>query len=431
MKGGLDILRPLLVEGINLSMMQSLVGIAGLTALAIALSENRSQISWRVIVAGLSIQLAVALLLLKVPAAQGLFLALDHAVEALAAATRAGTGFVFGYVGGGPAPWAPVNPSAGFVLAFQALPMVLLISALSALLYYWRILPRIVRAASALLERAMGVGGAVGVSASATAFIGMIEAPLLIRPYLAGLSRGELFLVMTTGMSTIAGTVMVLYATFLAGVIPDPIGHLLTASLISVPAAIMVGKIMIPDEARTGAECLDDAHAYEGAMDAVVKGTLDGVRLLVGIVAMLIVLVALVSLVNTMLAALPELGAAPLTLQRIMGWLMAPIAWLMGIPAEEMMAAGALMGTKIVLNELLAYLDLARLPPEVLSLRSRLIMTYGLCGFANLGSLGILIAGLSVMAPGRRADIVALGGRSIVSGTLASCLTAAVAGLLL
>jgi CNT family concentrative nucleoside transporter len=412
-------------------LLQSAIGIAVLTGCAIILSEDRRKVSWRVVAAGLALQMLLALLLLKVPAAQGLFLALNHAVEALQAATRTGTSFVFGYVGGGPAPWTINDPAAGFVLAFQALPMVLLISALSALLYHWRILPRVVRAASRLLERSMGVGGAVGISASATAFIGMIEAPLLVRPYLGSLSRGELFLVMTTGMSTIAGTVMVLYATFLAGVVPDPIGHLLTASLISVPAAIMIGKIMIPDETRTGAAGLAEAHSYDSAMDAVVKGTLDGVRLLVGIVAMLIVLVALVSLANGMLKLGPAVFEAPLTLQRLLGWLMAPVAWLMGIPGDQMVTAGALMGTKIVLNELLAYLELARLPPEALSPRSRLIMTYALCGFANLGSLGILIAGLSVMAPGRRPEIVALGGRSIVSGTLASCLTAAMVGLLL
>ncbi len=412
-------------------MLQSCIGILGLTALAWLASEDRRRVSWRVAVVGIGAQILVAALLLKVPAAKTVFLWLNDAVEALHGASRAGTSFVFGYVGGGPVPWTASDPSAGFVLAFQALPMVLLISALSALLYHWRILPLVVRGASWLLERGFRIGGAVGVSASATAFIGMVEAPLLIRPYVARLSRGELFLVMTAGMSTIAGTVMVLYATFLAGVIPDPIGHLLTASLISVPAAIMVGRMMIPDDSRTGAAILGAEHGYDGAMDAVVKGTIDGVRLLVGIVALLVVLVALVHLANGLLTALPAVGGQPLTLQRAMGWAMAPVVWLMGIPAAEMMTAGALMGTKTVLNELLAYLDLARLPPEALSPRSRIIMTYGLCGFANLGSLGILIAGLSVMAPERRAEIVGLGARSILSGTLASCMTGAIVGLLI
>jgi CNT family concentrative nucleoside transporter len=410
---------------------QGLIGVAALVGLAFLLSENRRAASWRIVAAGLGVQLALALLLLRVPAVKPLFLALNHMVEALQAATRAGTAFVFGYVGGGPAPWTASGSSSSFILAFQALPLVLLISALSALLYHWRILPVVVRAASRLLEKSMGVGGAVGVSASATAFLGMIEAPLLIRPYVGALSRGELFLVMTAGMSTIAGTVMVLYATFLNGIIPDALGHLLTASLISVPAGLMIGRIMIPDESRTGAGRLADGHRYDGAMDAVVRGTMDGVRLLVGIVAMLVVLVALVSLANAALALGPQVAGAPLTLQRMLGWAMAPVAWAMGVPAGEMAAAGALMGTKTVLNELLAYLELARLPDEALSPRSRLIMTYGLCGFANLGSLGILIAGLSVMAPERRPDIVALGGKSIISGTMASCLTGAMVGLVL
>ncbi|KIL97563.1 Nucleoside permease NupC [Paramagnetospirillum magnetotacticum MS-1] len=410
---------------------QGLIGILGLVGLALLLSEDRRAVSWRVVAAGLAVQLSLALLLLKVPAAKLLFLGLDRAVDALQTATRAGTSFVFGYVGGGPAPWTAANPASGFILAFQALPLVLLMSALSALLYHWRILPVVVRAASRLLEASMGVGGAVGVSASATAFLGMIEAPLLIRPYVGKLSRGELFLVMTAGMSTIAGTVMVLYATFLEGVIPDAIGHLLTASLISVPAGLMIGRVMVPDRAMTGAGQLGDGHGYAGSMDAVVQGTMDGVRLLVGIVAMLVVLVALVSLANAGLGLLPDVAGAPVTLQRGLGWVMAPVAWAMGIPAAEMVTAGALMGTKTVLNELLAFLDLAHLPPEALSPRSRLIMTYGLCGFANLGSLGILIAGLSVMAPERRAEIVGLGGRSIIAGTMASCLTGSMVGLLL
>jgi len=410
--------------------LQSVLGLAGLLAIAFALSENRRAVSWRVVAAGLGAQVLIASILLKVPAAQALFLGLNRMVETLQAATLAGTSFVFGYVGGGPAPFTLSDPSKGFVLAFQALPLVLIMSALSALLYHWRILPLVVRAFATVLERAFGLGGAVGMSAAAMPFLGMIESPLLIRPYLAKLSRGELFLVMTGGMATIAGTVLVLYATFLAGIIPDPVGHLLTATLVSVPAAIMVAKVMVPDEARTGGKKMVET-AYGGTMDAVVRGTLDGIQLLAAIIAMLIVLVALVHLANGALSLLPDVAGAPVTLQRAMGVALAPLAWLMGIPAEEVMAAGALMGTKTVLNELLAYLELARLPAGTLSDRSRVIMTYALCGFANFGSLGILIAGLSAMAPDRRGEIVALGPRAIVSGTLATCLTAATVGMLL
>lgn len=412
-------------------MLQGVVGLAGLVAIAWALSEDRRRFSPRLVLAGIAVQMALAALLLKAPGSQVLFLGLNRAVEALQGATRAGTAFVFGYLGGGPAPFATTDPAAGFVLAFQALPLVLLMSALSALLYHWRVLTWVVRGFSWLLERSLGIGGAVGVSSAANAFVGMVEAPLLIRPYVGLLSRGELFVVMSGGMATIAGTVMVLYASFLAGVVPDPVGHLLTASLISVPAAIVIAKVMVPDTTCTGGGKAAPATAHGGAMDAVVRGTLDGVQLLINIIAMLVVLVALVGLANAALSLLPEVAGAPVTLQRLLGVAMAPLAWLMGIPAGEMMAAGALMGTKTVLNELLAYLELARLPEGVLSGRSRIIMTYGLCGFANLGSLGIMIAGLSAMAPQRRDEIVGLGGRSIVAGTLASCMTAAVVGILL
>ena len=379
------------------SVLQSLVGIAGLILIAVLLSENRRRVSWRAIAVGLGAQMLVAALLLKVPAVRPLFLALNRAVDALQAATLAGTSFVFGYVGGGPAPFSLSDPSKGFVLAFQALPLVLIMSALSAVLYHWRILPLVVRGFALVLEKSFGLGGAVGMSAAAMPFLGMIESPLLIRPYLSKLSRGELFVVMTGGMATIAGTVLVLYATFLSGIIPDATGHLLTATLVSVPAAIMVARVMVPDDSRTDGGAAIQTP-YGGSMDAVVRGTMDGLHLLGAIIAMLVVLVALVHLVNSGLGLLPEMAGAPVTLQRAMGVALAPLAWLMGVPAAEMATAGALLGTKTVLNELLAYLQLAALPPDALSERSRLIMSYGLCGFANFGSLGILIAGLSAMA---------------------------------
>ena len=412
-------------------MVHSLFGVLGLSAIAWALSENRRQASWKVAVGGIAVQFVVALLLLKVPASQALFVGLGRAVDALATATRAGTSFVFGYLGGGAAPFGSTHPEASFVLAFQALPLVLVMSALSAILYHWRILPLVVRGFSWLLERTMSIGGAVGLSAAANAFVGMVEAPLLIRPYISTMSRGELFVTMTAGMGTIAGTVMVLYATFLQGVIPDPAGHLLTASLISVPASVMVAKLMIPDDARTGTDLQTLGKPYTSTMDAITQGTQDGVQLLIGIIAMLVTLVALVSLANMGLGLLPDLDGAPVTLQRMLAWLMIPIVWLMGIPWSEAGTAGQLMGIKTVLNELLAYLELAKLPPEALSERSRLIMTYALCGFANFGSLGIMIAGLSAMAPERRSEIVGLGMKSILSGTLTTLLTGAVAGVLL
>lgn len=377
-------------------------------------------------IVGLGLQIALALLLLKLPAVREVFLALNDMVTTLQQATLAGTALVFGYAGGGEAPFA-VRPGAStFILAFQALPLVLVISALSALLYHWRILPAVVRGFAWCLSRTLGIGGTAGVGTAANVFVGMVEAPLLVRPYLATVSRSDLFVIMTAGMATIAGTMMVLYATFLDGVIDNPLGHLLTASVINAPGAVVIARLMIPPKPDAPLETVQLSAEYDSAMDAITRGTLDGLTLLLNIVAMLIVLVALVAIANAMFGLLPALDGAPVTLQRLLGYAMAPIAWLIGIPAAEAGAAGALLGTKIVLNELIAYLDLARLPAGTLSDASRLI----LCGFANFASLGIMIGGLGAMAPERRGEVVALGLRSIAAGVMTTCLTAALVGLI-
>ena len=410
--------------------LRGLVGIAVLLLLAWVLGERRRQVPWRIVLTGIAGQFALALLLLKLPACKSLFIALNQGAIALEKATTTGTSLVFGYLGGGPLPFGESFPGASYVLAFRALPLVLVISALSSLLFHWRILPTIVRGFSFLLQKTLGIGGAVGVGAAANIFVGMVEAPLLIRPYLAGMGRGELFAVMTCGMSTIAGTVLVLYASILQHTLPDALGQILTASVISAPAALVVAALMVPLESGAGAGEVEFERGEGSAMDAITRGTTDGLALLLNIVAMLIVLVALVSLVNLALGLLPAAAGAPLTLQRLLGWLLAPLAWLLGIPWSEAATAGSLLGTKTVLNELLAYLDLAALPPGALSERSRLIMTYALCGFANFGSLGIMLGGLGTMVPERRSEIVALGFRSIVAGTLATCMTGAVVGLI-
>jgi concentrative nucleoside transporter, CNT family len=412
--------------------LQSVAGIGALLAIAWLVSENRRAVAWRRVGVGLTASLVLAILLLKVPQLRGAFAAVNNAVDAIATATRAGTSFLFGYVGGGPLPFELKSPGNEFILAFQVLPVVLVVSVLTTLLFHWRILPPIVRAFAWALERSLGVGGAVGLSTAANIFLGMVEAPLFIRPYLAQLSRGELFIVMTGGMAGIAGTVFVLYATILGPVIPDAAGHLLIASVMGAPVAILISQIMVPDpaERRTGA-ALDDPEAVaKSTMDAIVRGTTAGIELLINICAMLIVLVALVHLANAMLGALPELGGAPITLQRLLGYVMAPVCWLMGVPWTEAMTAGALMGIKTILNELVAYVDLAATPANALSPRSRLIMLYAMCGFANFGSLGIMIGGLATMVPERREDVVSLGFKSIVSGTLSTCLMGAIVGAL-
>ena len=418
--------------GVGMERLQSAMGVLALIALAWAISENRRAVSWRHAAVGLAVTVALAALLIKVPPVKAGFAAINAAVDAIAAATRAGTAFVFGYVGGGPLPFESKMPGAEFILAFQALPIVLVMSVLTSLLFHWRILPPIVRGFSWALERTLGVGGAVGLSTAANIFVGQVEAPLFIRPYLRLLSRGELFIVMTGGMAGIAGTVLVLYATILGPVIPDAAGHIVVASVLGAPVAILIGQIMVPDaaEVRTRALLGDPDADAASTMDAIVKGTSTGLALLLNICAMLIVLVALVHLANAMLGLLPPTGGAPITLQRLLGYAMAPVCWLIGVPWSEAPTAGSLMGIKTVLNEFIAYVELAALPADALSPRSRLIMLYAMCGFANFGSLGIMIAGLATMAPERRHDVVSLGLKSIVSGTLSTCLIGAIVGVL-
>jgi CNT family concentrative nucleoside transporter len=415
-----------------MSQYQGIIGLVGLIAVAWLLSEDRRKLHWRVPVIGLALQFVIAALMLKLPQSQALFSALNGAVLALQSATGAGTSFVFGYLGGAALPFEQIDGVDSFIFAFSSLPLVIVMSALTAVLSYWRILPLIVNVLSALLERTLGVGGAVALSAAANVFLGMVEAPLLIRNYLLQLSRAELFMVMVCGMATIAGTVLVLYTTVLAPVLPNAAGHLLTASIISAPAGIMFAWLMVPlsgDATETRRLGLTRPDAMS-TMDAITRGTERGLKLFLNIVAMLIVLVALVQLLNALLGLLPDIAAAPLSLERMLGWLFAPVAWSLGIPWAEAATAGSLLGIKTALNELLAYLAMSELPSGTLSERSYLIMSYALCGMANFGSLGIMIGGFTVLVPDRRQEVVALGLKSIVAGTLATCATGAVVGLI-
>jgi CNT family concentrative nucleoside transporter len=407
--------------------MRGLLGIAALLAIAWALSEDRRRIPWRTVVAGVALQWALALLLIFLPPAAAVIVLLNDGATALQNATQAGTSFVFGYLGGPPLPFAEAHPGASFILAFQALPLVLTISALASLLFHWGVLQRITAAFAWLLRRAMGIGGALALGAAVHVFVGMIEAPLLVRPYLARMQRGELFALMTCGMAGVAGTVMVIYASFLAPLVPNALGNILIASVISTPAGLAVAALLVPfGPAEAAEERLVIVDPPVSALDALVKGTIDGIPVLVGIVAVLLVAVAFVALIN---AALGELPGA-LTLQRIFSWPFRPVMWLIGLSWDEAGTAAVLMGTKTVLNEFVAYLNFSALPPDTFAPRSRLIVTYALCGFANFGSLGIVIGGLGAMVPERRHEVVALGLRSILSGTLATCMSGAVAGLL-
>ena len=412
-------------------MLQSVLGLFVLVGLCWLLSENRKATRLRPVITGLALQFAVALLLFKLPASRQVFIWLNRAVTAVEGATRQGTSFVFGYLGGAPLPFAESYPGSSFIFAFQAIPLVLVVSALSSLLFYWRILPVVVRFFSLILEKTMSIGGALGLSVAANIFVGMVEAPLIIRPYLARMSRSELFTCMTSGMAGIAGTVFILYASILRQVIPDALGHLLVASIISAPASILVSQLMVPETGEVTLGKVDPPRTAMSSMDAVAQGTADGISLYLNILAMLVVLIALVALVNSALGLLPDVGGAVLSLERLAGWILSPLAWLLGVPWAEAQVAGSLLGVKVVLNELLAYLNLAALEPGALSERSRLILVYAMCGFANFGSLGIMIGGMRAMVPERSREVAELGLRTIVSGFLSSSMTGAVVGVLI
>jgi len=409
---------------------QGVLGILAFLFIAWALSENRRKISLYTTVAGLVLQLVLAVLLLKFSFSDEIFLSLNRVVMSLEESTQAGTSFVFGYLGGGELPYEVRESTSTYILAFRALPLILFLSALSSLMFYWKILPIVVKFFSRLLEKTLRVGGAEALGVGGNIFLGMVESPLFVRPYLVNMSRSELFTVMASGMATIAGTVMVLYASILSDVVPNVLGHILTASILNAPAAVVIAKILIPQEGEPTSGELTDPEPVHNSMEAITQGTLRGVQLFLNCVAMLIVLVALVYLTNLILGLLPTLGSEPITLQRLFGLVMAPVVWLMGIPWSESGVAGGLMGTKTVINELVAYLEMSQLPEGALSPRSSLILTYAMCGFANPGSIGIMIGGLGTLVPERRSEIVSLGFLSLLAGTLATCMTGAIVGML-
>ncbi len=410
-------------------MPQALIGIPLLVLLAWLTSTDRRRFPLKLVIAGLLMQLALAALFLKLPLLQDALLLVNRLVLMLEAATAEGTSLVFGFLGGGPEPFDVTGPQHSFVLAFRALPIVIVFAALSALLWHWRLIPLLIGAMARLLERSMGLSGAVSVGAVSSIFVGMVESPLLIRPYLRRMSDSELFMLMSCGMATVAGTVLGLYAGILSGTVPGALSHILVASLISAPAALMLAAVMVPPEGDGGAATISLESHYRGSMDALVTGTGEGLKLLANIIGMLIVFVALVYVVDRCLGLVPT-GAEPLTLVGLSSHLLAPLAWAIGIPWEEARTAGELLATKVFVNELVAYLDMAALDPGKLGEQSRTILTYALCGFANFGSLGIMIGGMTAMCPERSADILRLAPRSVWSGLLATCMTGAVVGIL-
>ena len=410
-------------------MSQGLIGLPAIILLAWLTSSDRKRFPLRLVLSGVIAQVVLAILFLKAPILQDLLLVINKLVLTLEAATGAGTAMVFGFLGGGPTPYEVSRIEYSFILAFRALPIVIVFAALSALLWHWRLIPLFIRAVAGVLAKSMGVSGAVGVAGASSIFVGMVESPLLIKPQLRSMTNSELFMLMTCGMATVAGTVLGLYAGILASSVPDALSHILVASLISAPAALLLAAVMVPPTGSADAVPVNMDSPYSGSMDALVTGVGEGLRLLANIIGMLIAFVALVYLVDQALGLLPT-GGEPLTLVGTFGWVLAPLAWLTGVPWPEAHAAGELLATKLFINELVAYLQLAEVEAGVLSDHSRLILTYALCGFANFGSLGIMIGGMTAMCPERTADILRLAPRSIWSGLLATCMTGTVVGVI-
>jgi CNT family concentrative nucleoside transporter len=407
---------------------QACLGICVFIALAVPFSAARRQIRWSRVASAVALQFIVCAALLRIPIIVRALSVLNSGVAALGDATREGTAFVFGYVGGGPPPFALADSDHAFVLAFQSLALIIVISALSAVLWQWRILPLVIGAIAGFFRRVLGTGGPAGFAVSANVFLGQVEAPLVVRPYLATMSRYELLLLMTAGMSMIAGSVMVLYSIVLAQQFANIPAHLLTKSLMSIPAAVLFAHVMAPEDADP--RPLPSPQPYAGTVDALTRGTTDGLTIWLNVIAMLLVLVALVALANHGLAALPTLAGAPLSLERIAGWLFTPLAWLMGLDWSQAQVAGHFLGVKTVLNEFIAYLRLAAVPAGALDPHARLITVYALCGFANFASMGIQVTGIAAMAPDRRQDLIELAPRALWAATLASLMTGAVVGII-
>jgi CNT family concentrative nucleoside transporter len=409
---------------------QSLAGLVFVLAVCWVLSEDRNRFPWRLALGSMAVQVGLILLLFGLPGAQGVIQTINNGVDGLAAATAKGTQFVFGYMGGGDQPYQVTNTGALFTFAFQVLPLILVISALSALLWHWHVLKWVIRVFGILFQRTMGLGGASALAVAANIFLGMIESPIVIRAYLDKLTRSELFLMMVVGLATVAGSTMVAYATILRASLPDAAAHVLVASIISAPAGVLLAKIVIPEKPGLGGAYADYTSLlkYDSSIDAISKGTMDGLSVVLNISAILIVFVAMVAIGNGLLSVFPEVYGAPLTIERVLGVVFAPLAWAMGVHWDEALKAGYLLGVKLMLTEFIAFIQLGAVPSAEMSERTRMIMTYALCGFANVGSVGITVSGMGVLMPERRNEIIGMVWKALVAGFLATCMTGALVG---
>lgn len=422
---------------------RALLGIAAIFAIAWGLSEDRKAFPWRIVLGAVGLQFAFAFLLFGVPLVRQTLFKANVIVDALENATRAGTGFVFGYVGDNSAASALMSGDAPPLFFFQILPIVIVVAALSAMLWHWRILRWVTKGFAVVFRRGMGLGGATSLAVSANVFMGMTEAPVLVKPYIKGMTRSEIFILMTTGFATIAGSVLIIYVNFLesAGVAFNPLAQLLTASIIAAPAAVALALVMVPEKTTKDDRAHEPDFEYESTMDAFATGAADGLRIVLNIATMLIAALALLYLANNLLgAATPLLDRMtfgrlpvfddPLSIERLLGWIFAPLMYLIGVPWEEAAKSGSLMGVKTVLTEFIAFLNLAEIPADQMTDRTRIITAHAICGFANFGSMGILIGGLVIIEPERRETFLSLAWKTLIAGTLATCLSGAVVGAL-
>ena len=401
----------------------SAVGFFAMIGIAWLFSVDRRRMPWRVVAWGIALQLALAGVLLGTEAGRLFFLGVNSLVTRFIGYTNAGVSFVFGELN-----------AVGFSMVTQVLPVIIFMGSLFAVLYHLRIVQFVVGVFAALLSRTMKLSGAESLAAVANVFVGMIESSLVVKPYLPSMTRSELFSLMTLGMGTVAGSVLIAYVGILGG--GDYAGHLVTASLLSAPAGLLIAKVMIPEtevpETSGGARVSVERESIN-VIDAAAAGAIGGLRLAAYVGALLIAFVALIALLNDVLGSIGGfVGLEGLSFQQLLGWLLAPIALLMGVPWQDATTVGGLLGIKTVLNEFIAYQALAGAIQEgAISDRSALIASYALCGFANFGSLAILLGGLGGIAPSRRPDVARLGLRSILSGSLTTFMTACLAGVFL
>lgn len=406
---------------------QIIIGLLTLLGFLYGISEDRKNFPWKLIALGILGQFVLGFLLLKVEFLQAALGSLNQVVVVLEGVTGKATSFMFGYLAGGQAPFDSVKPESEFIVAFRVLPLIMVVSAISALLYHWRILPRIISLIAKVLVRVFKLPAPLAFGSGASFFLGTIEAPLMIKPYLRKMRRHDLFALITCSMATISGSVMILYGSIVGKVMDNALSHMMAASLISLPAAILVSRAWMPHKAQNDETNVVTESPYHSSMEAIIQGTLEGLDMIIKITGIIIVLFALVYLCNHMLAVLPL--ETPLSVEKILGFIMAPFMWLIGIPWQESAVAGEIMGTKIVLNEFVAYLKLSG--DQLLSSESRTILTYALCGFANFASVGIILGGMSAIVPERKSEIISLCTKSLVSGNLATLMTGAIVGILI